>query len=172
MGLVMVFTGDGKGKTTAALGMALRSVGHDMKTVVIQFLKGGTPSGEAVAAERFLPGVSIVQAGRPGFLAPGGTSPQDRELAKEALAAVAALFADGGYDLVIMDEVNVAIRMGLLSVDEVLEVLAQRRSEQHVVLTGRWAPPQLVEAADTVSEIREVKHHFRQGIMAQPGIEF
>lgn len=172
MGLVIIFTGDGKGKTTAALGMALRSVGHDMRTLVVQFLKGGTPSGEILAAERFLPGVNIVQGGRPGFLTPGQASVEDQELAKEALDTVAAVFADGGYDLVIMDEVNVAVRMGLLSVEEVLDVLAQRRPEQHVVLTGRWAPARLVEAADTVSEIREVKHHFHQGVMAQPGIEF
>lgn len=172
MGLLLVYTGDGKGKTTAAVGMALRAAGHHMRALMIQFLKGGPPSGELEAARQYLPLFTVVQAGHAGFVRPGNIGALDHQQAQDALYLADAAFRDGGYQLIILDEINVAMRLGLLSPQEVLETVARRQPEQHVILTGRWAPPQIVDAADMVSEIRAVKHHFDVGVRAQAGVEF
>jgi cob(I)alamin adenosyltransferase len=169
---LLVFTGDGKGKTTAALGMALRAVGHGDRVLIVQFVKSDASTGE-IAAMRRLPGVEIVQLGR-GFL-PASHTPdfaEHKRAAEDAIDAAREDLATGHYRLVILDEICVALRAGLLRPAVVVEALAQTCDGVCVVLTGRGAPAELVELADTVTEMRCVKHAYQQGVPAQPGVEF
>lgn len=171
-GLVIVHTGDGKGKTTAALGLALRAAGQGQRVAMVQFLKGTWTYGELRAPE-FLPDFEIVPMGR-GFLDPGRSepSPEDVALARDALRAGRERLLSGNRDMVILDEVNYAVDYGLLAVEDVLALIRDKPPEVHLVLTGRNVRPEVVAAADLVTEMREVKHPFRQGIPAQRGIEF
>jgi len=171
-GLVIVHTGNGKGKTTAALGLALRAVGQGLKVSVVQFIKGSWKYGELRAPE-FLPGFEIQAMGR-GFVDPGSAEPhpEDLALARETFAAARDKVVSGRYDLVILDEVNYAVRFGLLGVESVLQLIREKPPQVHLVLTGRDARPEVVEAADLVTEMREVKHPFASGVKAQRGIEF
>lgn len=171
-GLTIVHTGNGKGKTTAALGLALRAVGQGLKVTMIQFIKGGWKYGELKAPE-YLPGFTIRPMGK-GFVGVGGKEPDpaDRELAMETLAAGREAVMDEKNHLVILDEVNCAVSLGLISVDEVLKLIADKPEKLHLVLTGRGAAPQVIEAADLVTEMREIKHPYKQGVKAQRGIEF
>ena len=171
-GLLIVYTGDGKGKTTAALGQALRAIGHGLQVLVIQFMKGDKNYGEVKAARDHLPALTIEQWGRTSFVSKERPEDEDIELAQQALARGVELAQTGDYDMVILDEVNVAVDFNLVTVEEVLQALDQFPENTHVVLTGRYAPPSFLERADLVSEVREVKHHYSAGIQAQPGIEF
>lgn len=172
-GLVLVYTGDGKGKTTAAFGLALRTVGHGGRAFVIQFMKGDPDYGELLAVRRFLAGrVEVVQSGLPTFVDRRSPSIDDRRLAREGMELAAKVINEGRYELVILDEINVALDYGLVELDEVLRLLAGRPPGIDVVLTGRYAPPALLEAADLVSEVAEVKHPFRRGAAARKGMEF
>jgi cob(I)alamin adenosyltransferase len=172
-GLVVVYTGDGKGKTTAALGMALRAVGHGLRVLVIEFLKGKLPSGERAAAKRLAPELTIVAAGG-GFVSahadewPGSVRAAVREGWR--LASEAAL--SGEYDLVVLDELNCVVDYGAITVDEVLALIARRPPHVHVVLTGRRAHRRLLRAADLVTHVRSTKHPFTRGVRAQEGIEY
>lgn len=170
-GLVLVLTGNGKGKTTAALGMVLRAAGHGQRAAIIQFLKGGRTTGELNCLRTFIPAVTVIQAGVAGFTRRKAIQERDREAVREGLAAARACLA-GDYDLVVLDEVNVAVHYGLIGIEELLDLLRARRPGQTVVLTGRHASPPIVAYADTVSEIREVKHHLHSGMRARAGIEF
>lgn len=170
-GLLMVYSGQGKGKTTAALGMALRAVGHGMKVLMIQFMKGDPDYGELQAA-RLLPGLEIVQKGRPAFVKPGEPGAEDLRLAREGLDLGEQALSGGDWDLVILDELNVAIDYGLLTLAEVIRVLDARSEAVNVVITGRGAHPELVKRADMASEVLEIKHHFHAGVEARKGIEF
>jgi cob(I)alamin adenosyltransferase len=170
-GLVLVLTGDGKGKTTAALGQAMRAIGHGRRVLMVQFMKGDGRYGELRAAKH-LPGLKIVQSGLPTFVKRGEPGADDVRLAREGLGVVAEALAGRRYDLLILDEVNVAIDYGLLPVDEVLALLRARPAEVDVVLTGRAAHPRVVEFADTVSEVRSLKHHYEAGVPARAGIEY
>jgi cob(I)alamin adenosyltransferase len=171
-GLLMVYTGDGKGKTTASLGLLLRAVGHGEKVALVQFMKG-QPTGEITTLEKYLgDNVVIRRFGRDEFVDPSDPAPEDMALAARGLAEARRFLESGQYGLVILDELNVALDFGLVGVDAVLEVLKQRPADADVVITGRNAPRQIVDLADLVSEVREVKHHYRQGIPAQPGIEY
>lgn len=171
-GLIIVHTGDGKGKTTAALGMALRAVGHDFKVFVGQFIKGSRHYGELATADRLKEWLEICPMGE-GFTWETKSRERDTEKAREAWALFKAKILGGQYQLVILDEINVAIHYGYLDVDEVAETLRQKPPDLHVVLTGRNVHPKLVELADLVTEMRLVKHPFReQGITAQKGIEY
>jgi len=170
-GLLMVYSGHGKGKTTAALGLALRAIGHGMKVLMIQFMKGDPEYGE-VRAARLLPGMEIVQKGLPSFVQPGNPRPDDLRLAKEGLQLAGRALADGNWDLVILDELNVAVDYGLLTLPEVLRALDGRTEQVNVVVTGRGAHPELVKRADMVSEVLEIKHHFHAGAGARKGIEY
>ena len=175
-GLVIVFTGDGKGKTTAALGMALRAVGHGMAVKVIQLIKGGWRTGEAEAARRLAPDLEIVQAGR-GFThgipnRRGATRDEHVAAATAALAMAREAMESRRYQMLVLDEALYAIRDRLISVGDVLALIAEKPPSLHLVLTGRNAPPEIVEAADLVTEMREVKHPLGEGISAQRGIEF
>jgi cob(I)alamin adenosyltransferase len=169
----MLYTGDGKGKTTAAMGLALRNVGHGRRVLVMQFMKGpGNVYGETLAARKYLPGLEVVQGGRDTFVSRVRPDPEDVRLARATLAQAAAALAAGEYDLVILDEVNVAVDYGLVPVEDVVEAVTGRAPLVDVVLTGRQAPAELLELADLVSEVREVKHHYRAGVPARAGIEY
>ncbi len=170
-GLVIVHTGPGKGKSTAALGMVLRCVGHGMKVGVIQFIKGAWDTAERRVLEGFGELVTFRAMGE-GFTWETGDRARDVAAAARAWEAAAAMLADPAYRMVVLDEVNVALRYDYLSADTVLAAVAARAEGQHVVLTGRNASPRLVEAADLVTEMTMVKHPFKQGIKAQPGVEF
>lgn len=173
-GLVLVYTGNGKGKTTAAFGLALRAIGHGEAVYVVQFMKGPERTyGEAEAARRFLADwLTVVQSGRDQFVDRNQPAPEDRELARQGLELARRAMLSGRYQLVVLDEVNVAVDFGLLSVKDVLDLLDDRPPDVDVVLTGRYAPPELQARADMVSEVREIKHHYRQGVPARAGIEF
>ena len=166
-GLLHVYTGDGKGKTTAALGLALRARGAGLRVFVGQFAKGRECS-ELTALESL--GVTVRQFGRPQFIH-GPPAAADLALAQQGLAEARAVLSSGAYDLVILDEASVAVQCGLFAVNELLDVLAARATTVEAVVTGRGAPPKLVECADLVTEMREVKHYYRNGIQARKGIE-
>lgn len=172
-GLILVNTGDGKGKTTAALGMGLRAWGQGLRVLVLQFIKGGWKYGELKAVQRLGPNFEMRQMGG-GFI----QGPDDKSLdehryaAQEALKAARTEIASNKFDLIILDEVLYAIHYGLVALDDVLALLAQKPEDLHLVLTGRNAPPEIVERADLVTEMREIKHPYTRGIPAQKGIEF
>jgi len=171
-GLVLVFTGDGKGKTTAALGLVLRTLGHGEQVAVVQFIKGGWQPGEARALELFGEALHWHALGE-GFTWETQDRDRDRELVQAAWQRSCAYLADAERKLVVLDEVNVALKLGYLAVEQVLEGLALRPPLTHVALTGRGAPPALLERADLVTEMKLLRHPFReQGIKAQAGIEF
>ncbi|RJR42358.1 MAG: cob(I)yrinic acid a,c-diamide adenosyltransferase [Desulfobacteraceae bacterium] len=172
-GLVMVFTGNGKGKTTAAMGMAFRAAGHGHKILMIQFIKGSRDYGELHAVEKLAPGFQIVPMGR-GFIRFDQQRPneEDRKAARDALGFSKEMIESGGYHMIILDEVNNAISYGLLDLGEVLDVIRRKPESLHLVLTGRNVRPEIVEAADLVTEMKEIKHPFHNGIKAQKGVEF
>ena len=172
-GLLMVFTGNGKGKTSAALGVALRAAGQGFKTLMIQFIKGSWHYGELDSAPLLGGALEIRPMGR-GFVKVGAEKPdpEDVRLATEAWnAALEAMLSDK-YDMVILDELNYTIHYVMLSVGTVMEGLARRPERLHVIVTGRNAHPQMVEAAALVTEMKEIKHPFHQGILAQRGIDY
>ena len=172
-GLLLIHTGAGKGKTTAALGTAMRAAGNGMRVLVLQFLKGSWDYGELHAAELFGDDLRIRQMGR-GFVKVGGaeTDPEDQRLVDEAWAEAVRAMHSGEWDMVVLDEINYTIGYGMLDPAAVAQALQTRPPLLHVILTGRNAHPLLVELADTVTEMREVKHAYTRGILAQRGIEF
>ena len=171
-GLVLVFTGDGKGKTTAALGLALRTLGHGDQVAVVQFIKGGWQPGEAKALELFGEALHWHALGE-GFTWETQDRDRDRQLVQQAWKQSLLYLADASRKLVVLDEVNVALKLGYLGIEQVLAGLDLRPELTHVALTGRGAPPQLLERADLVTEMKLVRHPFReQGVKAQRGIEF
>jgi len=172
-GLILINTGPGKGKTTAALGTGLRAVGCGMKVLMLQFLKGSWHYGELDGVLPFGNNFILKQLGR-GFVKVGGaeTDPEDLRLVDEAWAESRAAILSGEYDLVILDEINYAIGYGMLDPEIVAQTLLERPEMVHVILTGRNAHAKLVEIADTVTEMREVKHAYQKGILAQRGIEY
>ncbi|MGA8042956.1 MAG: cob(I)yrinic acid a,c-diamide adenosyltransferase [Terracidiphilus sp.] len=172
-GLILINTGAGKGKTTAALGTALRAVGNGMKVLMLQFLKGSWHYGELDAVRPFGENFVLKQMGR-GFVKVGGaeTDPEDVRMVEQAWDEARSAILSGEWDLVILDEINYAISYGMLDPEKVAETLRNRPEMVHVILTGRNAHPLLVELADTVTEMREVKHAYQKGILAQRGIEY
>jgi cob(I)alamin adenosyltransferase len=170
-GLIQVYTGDGKGKTTCALGLAFRAVGQGFKVFMIQFLKTDF-TGEVEAARRLAPDFTIQSFGTPGFPRLTDPAPETLEAILQAFTRARQVILDGQHDLVILDEVNLSLTYGLVSLQEMLEVLRRRPSHVEVVLTGRAAPPELVDLADLVTEMRPVKHYFEAGIKARRGIEW
>lgn len=172
-GLILINTGPGKGKTTAAMGTALRAVGNGMRVLMLQFLKGSWHYGELDAVEAFGGQWVMKQMGR-GFVKIGGaeTDPEDIKMVEEAWAEARAAILSGEWDMVILDEINYAISYGMLDPAKVAETLQQRPEMVHVILTGRNAHPALVEMADTVTEMRQVKHAYEKGVLAQRGIEY
>ncbi len=172
-GLIIVNTGPGKGKTTAAMGTALRAVGNGMKVLMLQFLKGSWNYGELDAVKAFGDSFVMKQMGR-GFVKVGGaeTDPEDIKMVEEAWDEAREAIMSGKWDLVILDEINYAIGYKMLDPAKVVETLKQKPEQVHVILTGRNAHPGIVEIADTVTEMRQVKHAYEKGVMAQRGIEY
>jgi cob(I)alamin adenosyltransferase len=171
-GLVIILTGDGKGKTTAALGLALRAIGHGMRVTVVQFLKDRV-CGEHRSAERLAPQLQIRRMGL-GFVPPSGGEArrEHRQAADEALREVRRLLAGGACEMVVADEVLTALGLGLVEEEAVEALLEERPAQVHLVLTGRGATERLLARADLVTEMREVKHPHDGGAAAEPGIEF
>lgn len=174
MGLLIIYTGNGKGKTSAAMGTAFRAVGQGLRVLMVQFIKGSWHYGELDAAkllgeERF----RLVPMGR-GFVKVGTEQPdpEDMAAARRAWEYGRDQLFSGEYQLVIFDEINYAIHYGMLDAGEVAETMNRRPAEAHVILTGRNAAPQLVEAADLVTEMKQIKHPFEQGVLAQRGIDY
>ncbi len=205
-GLIHVYTGDGKGKTTASLGLALRAVGQGFKVFMIQFMKGGAYTGEYIAAKNYLPNIEIQQFGRPcikqlkqmkikGYSI-GKTKPEEmydvirediecgacrycflnddvqRDYIEEGFKKALEVVMEGGHDLVILDEINVAMSLGFLNPELVMNMLANKPETVEIILTGRNAPDEIIEMADLVTEMRLQKHYFDKGISARRGIEY
>ena len=170
-GLLIVHTGKGKGKTTAALGMVVRAIGHGKKVAVVQFVKGAMTTGEKAVFDAFPDNVIFKPMGE-GFTWNTQDKTRDIALAREAWNEVKRMIADPAYDMVLADELNIVLRYDYLPVDEVLEAVTNKGEMKHVIITGRNAPEALVEAADLVTEMTLVKHPFRSGVKAQAGIEF
>ncbi|MBD3349404.1 MAG: cob(I)yrinic acid a,c-diamide adenosyltransferase [Candidatus Eisenbacteria bacterium] len=170
-GTLQVYTGDGKGKTTAALGLALRAVGHDLSVYVIQFMKGSPNYGELTSAAR-LPDFTIEQHGRDEFVDRENPAQVDVDMAQRGFEKAQEIVARGEHDIVILDELNVALDFGLVSLKQVLDLIASRPPHVELVLTGRAAHPDVMKAADLVSEVLNIKHHYDAGVEAREGIEF
>jgi cob(I)alamin adenosyltransferase len=169
-GCVQVYTGNGKGKTTAALGLALRAVGRGFRVCVFQFIKGGGRYGEHLAAEKLAPLLTIIQTGRPGWVNTKDIT-ADRQAAQEAFVRAQKLLISGDFDLFICDEINGAVGFGLIEVEQVLELISCKPEKTELVLTGRNAHDRVIEAADLVTEMREIKHYYKAGVPARTGIE-
>jgi cob(I)alamin adenosyltransferase len=170
-GYIQVYTGNGKGKTTAALGLALRAAGHGMKTYFGQFLKG-QHYGELDAAAKLSPFLRIERFGREGFLhITDGPDDEDIRRGREGLRKCRAAMLSGNYRIVVLDEVNTAILLKVLTVEDVLGFLDERPEDVEIILTGRGAPRALIDRADLVTEMREIKHYFDKGVKAREGIE-
>ena len=173
-GLVIVYTGKGKGKTTAALGIVLRAVGHGYRVGMIQFIKGEWYYGELTSSKRLEPEFEMIAAGK-GFV---GIIDDDHLIADHQNAAAQALalanekLASGNYDVMILDEINYAVKLNLITEQDVLDLISSRPSKTTLVLTGNYAPPKVIEAADLVTEMKEIKHPYQSGIKAKKGIDF
>ena len=169
-GLVEVYTGDGRGKTTAAIGLAFRAVGHGLRVHIIQFMKGDMTYGEVTSCLAH-PLIEIEQFGRKEFVNPTEPSTVDIEFAQAGLARAREVLSGGEADVVILDELNVAVGFGLVKVEDVLALLELRPPNVELLITGRMAPPELVERADLVTDMREVKHPFSRGVLARRGVD-
>jgi cob(I)alamin adenosyltransferase len=170
-GLVQVFTGNGKGKTTAAVGTIVRAAGHGLKVFLVSFMKGNYAYGEYQTLAK-LPNVEIAQFGRRQFTDPAAVNSEEKEQAAAALAAAWKAITSGNYDLVVLDEINVAVGYNLIEVDEVLGLIRDKPARVELILTGRYADNKVLEAADLVTEMVKVKHPFDAGIKARKGIEY
>jgi cob(I)alamin adenosyltransferase len=170
-GLVQVYTGNGKGKTSAAFGLALRATGRGLKVYMIQFIKGGFDYGELYTVKN-LPNFTLKAFGRGKFVTSKPPHKEDVRLAQEALHLAEQVIQSGSYDIVILDEINVALDLKLISLEDVLKLIMSKPSGLELILTGRNAPEEIVEVADLVTEMKEVKHPFSKGTEARKGIEY
>lgn len=168
-GYIQVYTGNGKGKTTAAIGLAVRAVGAGKKVFFAQFVKGMVYS-EIAAIQQYLHGIEVRQYGRGCFIY-RNAQPEDLEAAKTGLSDVAQIITSGQYDIVVLDEANIALHYNLFSLDELMAVLKQKPEATEIIITGRYAPEALLEMADLVTEMKEIKHYYQQGVEARDGIE-
>jgi cob(I)alamin adenosyltransferase len=170
-GLIQVYTGEGKGKTTAALGLALRAAGHGLQVHIVQFLKGRPDRGERKALQH-QPNITLVAFGRPRFVNCDNPDPEDVRLAQEAVRHCLDILSGQRYDVVILDEINVALRCGVISLDQVLALLDAKPPHVELVLTGRDAHPTIIERAHLVTEMRAIKHPYEHGVASRQGIEY
>lgn len=172
-GLVIVNTGNGKGKTTAALGLSLRAVGQGMKVLIVQFIKSSQRTGEVKAARRFYPGLQIVPMGH-GFvdLKDKKSFEAARKKAEKALRFAQDCIAAGKFDVVVLDEANYAVSYGLIDSKDLIDLIKSKPCKLHLVVTGRNAKKNVIALADTVTEMKEIKHAYRKGVQSQKGIEF
>ncbi len=170
-GLIQVLTGDGRGKTTAALGQAMRAAGHGFKVYIVQFMKGWPYYGELKTVGQH-PNITIKQFGRPDFVDRDNPDPVDIEMAREALDHSREVVMSGEYDMVILDEVNVALEWKLIQLRDVLSLMEEKPEELELILTGRYAHPQVIARADLVTEMREIKHPYQKGVVGRRGIDY
>ena len=171
--MIHCYTGNGKGKTTAALGVAFRASGYGWNTCIIQFIKGSWYTGE-IDAVKLIPNIDLVQAGKGFYKILDDKLPpsEHRRAASEALNVIKERIHSGKYSIIVLDEVNVAVSLKLLKVDEILNILKNAPQKTHFILTGRDAPEEFIEIADLVTEMKEIKHPFQEGIQAQEGLDF
>lgn len=169
-GTVQIYTGNGKGKTTAGIGAAVRAAGHGWKVAIIQFMKGRM-YGEIASAGR-LDNITIEQHGRDEFVDPDNPAPVDVEMAQKGWERARELAGGGNIDMLILDEINIAENFGLIDLDEILEFINHRPPSLEIIMTGRRAHSRIIEIADTVTEMREIKHHYRNAVKARKGIEY
>jgi len=170
-GLVQVFTGEGKGKTTAALGAVIRALGHGLRVYIVYFMKGSYPYGERNILSK-LPDVTMASFGSLEFVDPASVKPEEKEQARQALAAAREAMLSGSYDLVVLDEVNLAVAWKLIELDEVVRLITDKPQDVELILTGRRADTKLVQLADLVTEMLKIKHPYDKGIMARKGVEY
>jgi cob(I)alamin adenosyltransferase len=170
-GMIQVYTGTGKGKTTAALGLAMRAFGHGLKVYIIQFMKGNIRYGEVETARQLSPNVVLKQMGRETFVDRNNPDRIDIELAQKAFQLAKEVIGGGKYDIVVLDEINVAVDYGLISLETLLDLLDSKPAHVELILTGRSAKGEVIERADLVTEMVEVKHYYREGTHSRKGIE-
>lgn len=170
-GLIMVNTGNGKGKTTAALGLIMRAWGNGFRTLILQFIKGSWQYGELKTLKHLAPLVEVHQVGE-GFSRRGGDQQKHIDAANAGLRQAKIAINSGKYDLIVLDELNYALDFGLVKLEDVLELLDNKPEKLHLLLTGRNAKPEIIQRADLVTEMKEIKHPYHAGIKAQKGIEF
>ena len=173
-GLVLIYTGKGKGKTTAALGIVLRAVGHGLKVLMIQFIKGEWYYGELSSSKRLNPEFEMIAAGKGfiGILDDDHDFGEHKKSAKDALILAKEKISSKKYDIIILDEINYAINLKLVSTEEVIELINMRPKNTSIVLTGNYAPIEIIKVADLVTEMKEIKHPFQHGIKAKRGIDY
>jgi len=170
-GMIQVYTGSGKGKTTAALGLAMRALGHGFKVYIIQFMKGNIRYGEVEMARQLFPDLVIKQMGRETFVDRDNPDKIDIELAQKAFELAKEVIGGGEYDIVVLDEINVAVDYALISLEALLDLINSRPAHVELILTGRYAQEEVIHRADLVTEMVEIKHYYRQGINSREGIE-
>ena len=170
-GLVEIFTGNGKGKTSAALGVVLRALGHGLRVHIVYFMKGDYPYGEQNVLSK-LPNISFVTFGHEDFVDPANVKPEEREQARQALKEAQTAVLSGEHDLIVLDEVNVAVAWKLVELEGVVELIKNKPENVELILTGRYANEKLIELADLVTEMTEVKHPYREGITSRRGIDY
>ncbi|MDC0159485.1 cob(I)yrinic acid a,c-diamide adenosyltransferase [Candidatus Nitrosopelagicus sp.] len=173
-GLVIVYTGNGKGKTTAALGMALRAIGYDHKVCMLQFIKGSWHYGEMDSSKKLEPNFELIAVGKGfvGILDDNSPREEHEKYAAEAVRICREKIFSEKYDVIILDEVNYAVNLGLIDVQEIIKIIKEKPSDLDLVLTGRDVKEEIIELADLVTEMKEIKHPFKSGIKAKKGIDF
>ncbi len=173
-GLVIVYTGNGKGKTTAALGMALRAVGYNHKICMIQFIKGSWPYGEMESVKRLEPELELIIVGKGfvGIIDDKSAREDHKKIAQEAIEISKEKILSGNYNIVILDEINYAINLGLIDLNDVMNLIKSKPEKLNLVLTGNHAKKEIIDVADLVTEMKEIKHPFKSGIKAKKGIDF
>jgi cob(I)alamin adenosyltransferase len=173
-GLVIVYTGNGKGKTTAALGLCVRACGYGMKVAIVQFIKGSWQSGEIEGIKKLAPNVEFIRMGRGfvGIIDDKLPRSEHEKAAGEALEFVRGMLLSNKYDIIILDELNVAVHLGLIEIEDVLKLIDDKPAELNLVITGRNAHKKLIERADLATEMKEIKHPYQKGILAQKGIDY
>ena len=170
-GLIQVYTGNGKGKTTAALGLALRAVGHGMKVLVVQFMKGNVQYGELESAKKLSPNLTIKQVGRETFISKPDPDLKDLQLAQEGFSIAKNAIQNKEYDIVILDEINLAIDYGLIPVNDLLQIIDSKPDSVELILTGRNVKREILQRADLITEMVDRKHYYDKGVPAREGIE-
>lgn len=173
-GLVIVYTGKGKGKTTAALGMALRAIGYNQRVCMIQFIKGSWHYGEMTSSRRLEPEFELTAIGKGfvGIIDDKSPIEEHKQIAREAIQIARNKINSNNYNIVILDEINYALNLGLITLEDVLEIISNKPDSVNLVLTGNYAKDEVIEKADLVTEMREIKHPFKSGIKAKKGIDF
>jgi cob(I)alamin adenosyltransferase len=170
-GLILVYTGNGKGKTTASLGLCMRALGHNQTVGFLQFMKGSKNYGEVKLASK-LPNFTLVQSGQETFVSYENPDPIDIQMAQDGLKLASQWLEEKKFDLVVLDEILVAVAFRLISVQQVLDLVKKKPHQLNLVLTGRYASPEIIEIADTVTEMTELRHAYQRGVEAKVGMEF